>query len=379
MPLLPKPYPDEIIGSVICRAIRHNGLNLYAQIRAIYGVPSSEFSFLMSVRPKDFGRLAGLDAEELVLQHTMLPYSTAFMPTKLKVKYLSNALCQQVNPMSDIVRPLTRGVVFRRICPECIKKEIVQFGETYWHRSHLLPGVLKCTEHEVALERTIIPLQGTANLMHTSLPNEIPGYRLDVQVKAQLHDSVTTYSLQALNCGVNSNVNWYEVSRNRVIKAGYILQPGRVASKLLEMEVSRAFGQAYLVDMGCEVRPPDSWPAMIVRSNSDATFATPKHVLFQSFLDTIGAMADLNLLDSYRKRGPKFKDRSAEDKILAGRASLVIQEAEVEQRRLAVKELFARADYAVFSHHRAKYPLTNAIVNKLKSSELFQRRLSESK
>lgn len=379
MPLLPKPYPDEIIGSVICRALRHNGLNLYAQIRAIYGAPSSKFSFLMSVRPKDFARLAGLDAEELVLQHTMLPYSTAFMPSKLKVKYLSNTLSQQANPMSDLVRPLARGVAFRRICPECIKSEILQFGETYWHRSHLLPGVLKCTEHEVALKKTIIPILGTVNQLHTSLPDEISGYRLGVQVKAQLHDSIASHSLRALNCDANSDVDWYEVFRNRIVKAGYILHPGRVASKLLQMEVSRAFGQAYLVDMGCEVRPPDSWPAMIVRSNSNATFATPKHVLLQSFLDTIGGLADLKLLDLYRKRGPKFKDRSSEDKILAEKASLVIHKAEVEQRRLAVKELFARADYAVFSHHRAKYPLTNAIVNEFKFSELCRRRLGESK
>jgi hypothetical protein len=371
MPLLPKPFQDEIIGSVFCRAMRHNGLTLYAQTRAIYGECKTKVSFLMCSQPKVVGRLAGLDAEELLMQHTMLPYSTAFVPERLKVKFLSNAVLRPENSTTDLVRPFTRGVSFRRMCPECVKKELQFFGETYWHRRHHLPGVLNCPEHGTELKTTIIPLSVTADQLHTSLPGEVPCSRLSVALKAQLLESVTTLSLQALTGTVSANhVNWFESARNKALKAGYLLSAGKVATKLLEVEINKAFGEAYLLSIGCEVRPPDSWAATVVRAGSSATLTTTKHILFTSFIDSVEQPRQL-IKNVYQKRGRKFKDRTSEDEHLSEKLSQAIGIAVSAGRdRISIKDLFLIADYTVFVLHRDSFPLTSAIVNKFKSSEM---------
>lgn len=38
-----------------------------------------------------------------------------------------------------------------RICPACREEDLAQFGETYWHRTHQIPGSLICPAHQAFL------------------------------------------------------------------------------------------------------------------------------------------------------------------------------------------------------------------------------------
>ena len=39
-------------------------------------------------------------------------------------------------------------------CQKCVNDEIKVLGETYWHLSHQLPGVLVCIKHKILLRKS---------------------------------------------------------------------------------------------------------------------------------------------------------------------------------------------------------------------------------
>jgi hypothetical protein len=166
MSLLPKPYPDEAIGSIIARGVWHSGLPLKSVLKSIFGATKSCNSFLMGNDFSVLTRATGLDAEELLLSHTVFPYATAFMPSaarsELKAKALSPNFGQDC--LSSLTKNVSHGVPFRRLCPRCVEEELAAYGETYWHRQHMLPAALVCTAHNEKLAVTSLPLRGGTQL-----------------------------------------------------------------------------------------------------------------------------------------------------------------------------------------------------------------------
>ena len=46
-----------------------------------------------------------------------------------------------------------------RFCPLCLKEDLQEYGEAYWHRLHQTPGVLACPVHAIPLSDSIVPIQ----------------------------------------------------------------------------------------------------------------------------------------------------------------------------------------------------------------------------
>jgi hypothetical protein len=52
-----------------------------------------------------------------------------------------------------------------KFCPDCVRQDINNFGEAYWHRMHQVPGIFICLPHNCFLIESRIPLI-TNNLQH---------------------------------------------------------------------------------------------------------------------------------------------------------------------------------------------------------------------
>jgi hypothetical protein len=66
------------------------------------------------------------------------------------------------------------AVPFLRVCRQCIRDDLKRHGESYWHRSHQLPGVHICLKHNGELMETNVPAKG---LFTMTLPNEAQHFR----------------------------------------------------------------------------------------------------------------------------------------------------------------------------------------------------------
>jgi hypothetical protein len=163
---LPTPYPDELLYSVIARSAYRNAhwspkglMGAVFGARAVLACPDL---------PSRLGLLNGtageqwqLSASEIALRYTLVGYYTHYLGVSEREKYLrlmaekSAHLHLRLGICSAGVRAPSKFF----LCPVCTELDIRQHGETYWRRSHQLPGVLVCPVHAVSLIETAVPLR----------------------------------------------------------------------------------------------------------------------------------------------------------------------------------------------------------------------------
>jgi len=96
--------------------------------------------------------------ERFIDNHTLLPFYSPFCP-RMRVEQVREDMGGN-NPVGvhgrlgilAIPRPNQL-----RFCPLCAQEDKKQFGESYWHRLHQLPGVEVCPTHAVFLENSDAP------------------------------------------------------------------------------------------------------------------------------------------------------------------------------------------------------------------------------
>ena len=316
MALLPKPYPDEVIGSVIARGAKHSGLSLNAIFLSIYGTKRSYASFLMGADFHRLGLLTGTDPEELLLSHTVFPYATAFMAPSTKLDFVSKALSLNTSEecLGSLTKNITHGVAFRRICPLCVKADLDEYGESYWRRRHLLPAALVCLEHGAKLLITNVPSCGRAQSREAVLPHAVqirkvaPNQECALTATTAQSQSLTAFasplpthltttlsltqltsmakvSSSALGWTVDLSTDPRQQYREKALELGYKMKSGDVAGKVLSGALQNFFGTGLLEATGCAMTDRSPWPSQMVRPAVGVPFATTKYVLIQTFLE----------------------------------------------------------------------------------------------
>src|SRR5258708_5165911 len=107
--------------------------------------------------------LLGYSAREIIYEHTLFPYYSAFM-TKIR----ANALMSNMISGDGRKTPLLAGICKSTIpqdknlyfCPVCSKDDVETYGRPYWHNIHQVPYIQVCPNHAVFLEHcTLFPNQ----------------------------------------------------------------------------------------------------------------------------------------------------------------------------------------------------------------------------
>lgn len=379
MPLLPRPYPDEVIGSVIARACFHAGVPLKRLISGMHGAQRSTMSFLMSSDVQTMGVLSGIDAEELLLNHTVFPYTVAFMPEATRAALRCKALAPASGEdcLSSITKNVSHGAPFRRVCPACISQDMARYGESYWRRSHLLPGVLTCAAHGIALQNTAVRLRGATQTTNINLPHELearthqmPGSMRPVGV----YLAVTRASVALLEGEGLINGSAYAY-RQQALELGYRLPSGDVAGARMSSGVLEHYGAAFLTDAGCAVETiqRNPWPSLMVREGTQVPFTTAKHVLLRSFLGAPSVASD-QVRMQYRQPGKRTRDYGRMDARAEAKARTALRRAQVRNERVTVKALLCDAGvWAPFRHQRERFPKLSALLQEFRFSNQAER------
>lgn len=379
MPVLPKPYPDEVVGSVMARACRHTGLSMKRLVRGIFGSQRSSCSFLLGDNVARLAYRAGLEPQVFLTKHTMFPYAVAFMPSALQVQFASKALA--IRPREDSLSSLTKnvshGVGYRRVCKQCIADDMKLFGESYWHREHLLPGVLVCRRHGKPLFETSIELRGRAHVGDVVLPHEVRGLKPAAVLPWELSARIAEISGAALNEGLPPRDDWLNSYRERAKSRGYMLPSGDVTGGVVAHTLKVRFGEKYLQATGCPIAddPLKTWPSLMVRPGGESNFATPKHVLMQAFLETEGHKpADMSTV--YRAPGKQTRDYKLMDASTAKKLRVRLQQVALAKERVTIQALLRDTGaWSAFKHQRAKFIETAALLEEFKQSDQSERQV----
>lgn len=155
----PDPYPDELLYSTCARfGDRSNYRNVATVAKELFG--SSAGVAVISF-PNRIGHLVSVlppghryTVDRLIDDHTPLRFYSPFIESsRSKIIRREMRGCQENRICSRL--GINAGRLASpnalRFCPECVKADRQQYGETYWHRIHQLAGVHVCPNHAVFL------------------------------------------------------------------------------------------------------------------------------------------------------------------------------------------------------------------------------------
>lgn len=156
----PALYPEELFYSAIARYKQANAIdNKLGVERDIYGIErhhkvgkSIYFPQKLETFIERLPFYSNLSVDELIWEHTMLPFYTAFM-TDEKTNVIFDAMKSgnrmSIENMVGIPMSKIKTPQFLRYCPCCYEEDFSNLGESYWRRLPQVPGALYCPTHKV--------------------------------------------------------------------------------------------------------------------------------------------------------------------------------------------------------------------------------------
>jgi hypothetical protein len=155
---LPKPYPDELLYSVFAR--------YHAYIPPTYPLAAAQAYCGVSITaradlPDCLQEIASrtyptwcLTPHKIASLLTLFPYYSAFAPAARAQRCFERLLGHNrsnAHSTLGIGPSVVKSPKVLRFCQTCRMHDVDEFGETYWHRTHQLPGVLVCPDHHCFL------------------------------------------------------------------------------------------------------------------------------------------------------------------------------------------------------------------------------------
>lgn len=377
MILLPRPYPDEVLGSVLARGARQLGLSWARTLALATGRSASSAPFLMPFALPRLATCTGTDPECLLEEHTLFPYATAFMPLDRRQAFKALALARGDDCGLDSLSHVVLGrTPYRRVCPQCLTDDLTARGETYWRRSHLLPGVHVCAKHATPLCHTHIPLQHGLRLGDARLPAEVELQPGTLPLSQELLESIALHSVRAMTRPA-ADRNWLERYWVSAFALGYRLRRRAVAAAILAADIYKFYGADFLdsVGAGLRVDQKSPWPALLVRPTYPTRLATPKHILMLTFLEHAPVAETLNLR-LYKRPGPPRRDYLKVDAAALRRMRRYLLIHTRKGQRLTVRSLLeASGEQPCMKRFPERFPRSLRFLRRFRRSRHAARRI----
>ncbi|NRG28811.1 TniQ family protein [Bacillus circulans] len=155
----PLMYEDELFVSVIARYQRICGMvskrALEMDLFQIYkrmGRKSVLFPQNLNTFVANLPPTSRLSAKEIILNHTMYPFYTAFMSVE-KSDVVFNGMASGsgkcIENLVGMAGSKVKSNSYLRYCPLCFAQDLEEYGESYWRRLPQVPGTLYCPKHHV--------------------------------------------------------------------------------------------------------------------------------------------------------------------------------------------------------------------------------------
>lgn len=283
---LPRPYQDELVGSLLHRAERQLGIGREQLLLCLTGHRLSSHSFLVT-QYNGIALACGTAPAEFLHKHTVLPYVTAYLSTSERRQAVSRLIDAHDNlrPTASLVRRPVIGEQWLRLCPACVEEELHQYGESFWHRAHQLCGVAVCVNHLVDLLVTELRIGRQSGIPPPHLVTKLqapPDCGLAQTVKI----AIAKASAEALWL-VRDHDRLATACQERVRELGYHYLGGKMHGALLAHDLDTYFGESFLARYDCSIGSSRKgrWPARLLQESAHHA-TTFKHVLLKVFLDS---------------------------------------------------------------------------------------------
>jgi hypothetical protein len=295
----PKPYPDEILYSVIARYhIRSGNTSPKVTLRELFNSPSTvataDLPSNLNTLSENLQPFSNYTVEELIYKYTLYPFYSIFLPPRRasQVKESMKAECgSDIHTRAGIMASSVTMPRYFRFCPNCLKEDLPKYGEAYWHRLHQTPGVMVCPVHTVTLQDSTVPIQGFNK--HEYQPASLDDCPITSNQQIYSNDSLKKFRLLAKDISwlMNSKLSAKEPDwfRRRyialLIEKGLATATGRVHQKKLLDNFVFFYGREMLeaLDSMVDYEEEHNWVSNITRKHRKS-FHPVRHLLMIRFL-----------------------------------------------------------------------------------------------
>jgi hypothetical protein len=348
----PPLYPDEPVFGGLARCSRWLSLTMGNLRSDVLQLATRRHYFMGLGAIEEAALLFRTTPENLLWNHTHFPFVTAFTPGA-ELRSVSGVW--EERRRSGINKVTEMG--WFRVCKKCMEEDIALRGESYWHRSHLLPGTFYCVKHKCLLHMTTI---SASDLATNVLPADCelleppkawvsPGsFKLAQACVATLH--------RAPGPGTERSATFY---LNLAQEKGLLPAGVRVSQLALKELFLTCFHTEFLKAASVEFSPSRAWPAMAFQPNS-AKLSSLRQLMVETALRHGHPAQDFlryKQLRSYRSSRPKLDARFS----AAGIA--VVEELLATKQRLPLHRFLKRigATHA-WENHKWDHPRLVAVV-----------------
>jgi hypothetical protein len=289
--MIPAPplYPRELVSSGLVRCCRWFNLPFKRFARDVLAIPGLRLNFLNLWPLRPMEALFNMGADELLWKHTSFPYATAFLSCKIFERARDTALNggPGMPGLLAAMQNVSGELIYRRFCPRCLDESIARDGESYWDRSHNLPGVFFCARHFCALCVTSLRASSSLKTIY-DLPIECE------QTPAAHSECQTSKTLIALarsssellerraGPGEARGSDWY---RQLAIDTGWLSSAREVNSEALQNALRKAFPASLLSAGGLQAHNL-GWAALCFRPSTSFNPGPLKQLLVETLLKT---------------------------------------------------------------------------------------------
>jgi hypothetical protein len=297
----PKPYPDEILYSVLARYhIRSGNTNAKDTSRDLFNsstaTATADLPSHLDSLINNLPFLSKHTVESLIQKHTLYPFYAVFLPPERADSVMESMKSENggnIHSRAGILGHSINTPRYFRFCPVCLEKELQEYGEAYWHRLHQIPGVFICSQHGVPLEDSLVPIQNFNNQEYCAANSQ----------NCPFHEQRKTYSndtlkkLLTLSRDIGWLLNSHLSSRTReyfrkqymalLIENGLATAKGRIYRKDLLDRFLFFYGHEFLeiLDSTVSYEEEQNWLFDIARKN-ERSFHPVRHLLMIRFLAT---------------------------------------------------------------------------------------------
>lgn len=310
--IFPDPHPDELLYSICAR---YNALMCYPNsvtatrdffgdgaIAAVVDRPNRIGHVVKALPP---GHLYSVD--EFIYQHTHYPFYASFLRPD-RALLVRNAMREdghnRIAERIGLQAGQLKMPTYLRFCPSCVEQDRANFGETYWHRVHQIPGVEVCPHHAVFLEmsNTLWRNSGNPGAAFTAEHSvyDTPVRTPDTSNHSQfIQSNISRQALWLLEW--SGEIPGGELLRHRyynlLLKQGLAYYSGQIRTSQLIQKFLDYYPSELLTRLGCEIRGSDSnWLLRLLHAHKSEVAQHPiRHILL---LNLIGC-SPADVLDTF--------------------------------------------------------------------------------
>jgi hypothetical protein len=313
----PMPYPDELLSSVIARYGVHTGQDQQKSIlddlfrsktvAAVTDLPSHLDSLVKNTK-----NIWLTSSDDVIQNNTLAPYYFPFINAD-KVDLITQSMKSDyggnIHTRAGLVASSIKQPLYLRHCPKCLETQKIEFGETYWRRSHQIPEIRVCPDHSTYLVSTQTFFHQKSKHLYVAAPRELADNYHPGKESSPKEQSIANKAVQLLTADAERHFTswqWTQFYRFIAKEHGMILG-SRVRHEDVFRKVTSYWQGEQLLCQLEDLHKDNSWLVNIFRKHRKSFHPLRHMMVWEAFIPEWSGSKILDRVASYPKNADKGK------------------------------------------------------------------------